>query len=40
MLKSETEPEEKRRIGQALVDYCSYDTLAMVKVREALLERF
>ena len=40
MLKSKTEPEEKRRIGQALVDYCSYDTLAMVKVREALLERF
>ena len=40
MLKSETEPEEKRRIEQALMDYCSYDTLAMVKIREALLERF
>ena len=40
MLKSETPPEEKRRIEQALVDYCSYDTLAMVKIREALLERF
>jgi hypothetical protein len=40
MLKSETEPEEKRKIAQALMDYCSYDTLAMVKIREALLERF
>ena len=40
MLNSETPPEEKRKIEQALIDYCSYDTLAMVKIREALLERF
>ena len=40
LLNSETPPEEKRKIEQALIDYCSYDTLAMVKIREALLERF
>ena len=40
MLKSETPPEEKERIAQALMDYCSYDTLAMVRIREALLKRF
>jgi predicted RecB family nuclease len=40
MLKSETPPEERRRIEQALKDYCSYDTFAMVKIREALLKRF
>ena len=40
MLKSETPPAERRRIEQALKDYCSYDTFAMVKIREALLKRF
>jgi hypothetical protein len=40
LLNSETLPEEKRKIEQALIDYCSYDTLAMVKIREALLKRF
>jgi hypothetical protein len=40
MLNPETPPEQKSRIEQALIDYCSYDTLAMVKIREALLERF
>jgi len=40
MLNPETAPEKRRIIEQALVDYCSYDTLAMVKIREALLERF
>jgi predicted RecB family nuclease len=40
MLNSKTLPEEKRKIEQALIDYCSYDTLAMVKIREALLKRF
>ena len=39
LLNSETPPEERRRIEQALIDYCSYDTLAMVKIREALLKR-
>jgi hypothetical protein len=40
MHNPKTPPEEKRRIEQALIDYCSYDTLAMVKIREALLARF
>jgi len=40
MLNPETPPEQKSIIEQALIDYCSYDTLAMVKIREALLERF
>ena len=40
MLNPETTVDKKRRIEQALIDYCSYDTLAMVKIREALLERF
>jgi hypothetical protein len=40
MLNPETSPEQKSRIEQALIDYCSYDTLAMVKIREALLKRF
>ncbi len=40
MLDPKTQPEQKRKIEQALLDYCSYDTLAMVRIREALLERF
>ena len=40
MINPETLPEERRKIEQALMDYCSYDTLAMVKIREALLKRF
>jgi len=40
MLNPKTSPEQKKRIEQALIDYCSYDTLAMVKIREALLARF
>jgi predicted RecB family nuclease len=40
MLNPEIMVEDKRKIEQALINYCSYDTLAMVKVREALLKRF
>ena len=40
MLNPETPPEEKRKIEEALLAYCSHDTLAMVKIREALLRRF
>jgi hypothetical protein len=40
MLNPETAPVEKRKIEEALLTYCSHDTLAMVKVREALLRRF
>lgn len=40
MLNPETPPEEKKKIEEALLAYCSHDTLAMVKIREALLRRF
>jgi predicted RecB family nuclease len=40
MLDPNTPPEEKKKIEEALLDYCSHDTLAMVKIREALLRRF
>ena len=40
VLNPETPPEQRRTIEQALIDYCSYDTLAMVKIRETLLKRF
>ena len=40
MLKPETTAQEKRRIEEALSAYCRHDTLAMVKIREALLKRF
>jgi hypothetical protein len=40
MLDPETTIEKRKRVEQALLDYCSYDTLAMVKIREALLKRF
>lgn len=40
MLNTETPPEEKKKIEEALLAYCSNDTLAMVKIREALLRRF
>ena len=39
MLNPETPPEEKKEIEEALLAYCSHDTLAMVKIREALLQR-
>jgi hypothetical protein len=40
MLNPETPAEEKKKIEEALLTYCSHDTLAMVKIREALLKRF
>jgi hypothetical protein len=40
MLNPETPAEEKKKIEEALLAYCSHDTLAMVKIREALLKRF
>jgi hypothetical protein len=39
MLDPSATPEEKQRIKQALLEYCGYDTLAMVKLRDNLLER-
>jgi predicted RecB family nuclease len=39
MLNPETPLEEKKKIEEALLAYCSHDTLAMVKIREALLRR-
>jgi predicted RecB family nuclease len=35
-----TPKEEKKKIRQNLLDYCGHDTLAMVRIREALLGRF
>jgi hypothetical protein len=40
MLNPNTPPEEKKKIEEALLAYCGHDTLAMVKIREALLRRF
>lgn len=40
MLNPETPADEKKKIEEALLAYCSNDTLAMVKIREALLRRF
>ena len=39
MIDPSTTPEEKQRIKQELLEYCSYDTLAMVKIRDKLLKR-
>ena len=39
MINPETPAEEKKKIEEALLAYCSHDTLAMVKIREALLQR-
>jgi hypothetical protein len=40
MLNPNTPSEEREKIEEALLAYCSHDTLAMVKIREALLRRF
>ncbi|MEJ2232437.1 MAG: DUF2779 domain-containing protein [Syntrophobacterales bacterium] len=40
MLNHNTPAQEKEKIEEALLAYCSHDTLAMVKTREALLRRF
>jgi len=39
MLDPATPPDEKAKIKHDLLTYCSYDTLAMVKIRDELLER-
>jgi hypothetical protein len=39
MLEPGTPLEKREEIKQALVSYCSYDTLGMVKIREELLKR-
>jgi len=40
MVSPETPAEQKKQIEQALLDYCCYDTLAMARIRESLLDRF
>ncbi len=40
MLNPETTLVEKNKIEEDLLAYCSHDTLAMVNIREALLDRF
>ena len=32
------DPKEKKRLEKALRDYCGQDTLAMVKLRQKLME--
>jgi hypothetical protein len=39
MLDDSILPEEREKIRQALLGYCGYDTLGMVKIREELLRR-
>lgn len=39
MIAPSTEIEEKQRIRKELLKYCSHDTLAMVKIRNTLIER-
>ena len=40
MLDPSTPHEEKEKIRQALLTYCSQDTIAMMEIREELLKRF
>jgi hypothetical protein len=40
MIDPSTTIEEKDRIKKELLIYCSYDTLAMVKIRDELISRF
>jgi hypothetical protein len=39
MIDPSTSSDEKQRIKKELLEYCGYDTLAMVKIRDKLLER-
>jgi hypothetical protein len=39
MIDSETPMREKKRIREALLEYCRQDTLAMVRIRDELLKR-
>lgn len=40
MLDPSTSSDEKQRIKKELLEYCGYDTLGMVKIRDQLLKRF
>ena len=39
MLEPSTTPKEKEKIERNLLEYCGYDTLAMLKIREEILKR-
>jgi len=39
MLEPSTSSKEKEKIEKNLLEYCCYDTLAMLKIREAILKR-
>jgi hypothetical protein len=39
MIFEVTDPQEKARLGTALLKYCERDTLAMVELRKALLAK-
>jgi predicted RecB family nuclease len=39
MIDKSTDPDEKSKIRQALLTYCRYDTLALVKIREKLMNK-
>jgi hypothetical protein len=40
MIEGSTSPEEKERIKTNLLTYCGHDTLAMLRIREELLQEF
>lgn len=40
MIDPSTSSDEKYRIKKGLLEYCGYDTLGMVKIRDKLIERF
>ena len=40
MLDSSTPPAERKNIKEDLLRYCGHDTLAMVRIREELINRF
>ena len=40
MLNPTTSPVERKKIKKDLLDYCAHDTLAMVRIREELINRF
>jgi len=39
MLAAKADPEERDRIANQLLEYCKLDTLAMVEIVDALLEK-
>ena len=40
MLDPATSPTEREKIKEDLLKYCGHDTLAMVRIREELINRF